>query len=53
MTNKVLNIIIAVLAVFIAVFFSMRMVYWGVEINEQDKEMNKTNPAAITYTIEK
>ena len=53
MTNKVLNIIIAILAVFIVVYFSIRVVYWGLEINKADEDMHRTDPTSTTYYMDR
>ena len=53
MTNKVLNIIIAILTAFIVVYFAIRIVYWSLEIDKADEEYNRGNNASITYTIDR
>lgn len=53
MTNKFLNIMIIILSVFIVTYFAMRIVYWGLEIDKQDKEFEESNPTAvISYSID-
>ena len=51
MTNKFLNILLIVLTAFIIVYFPIRVVYWGLEINKADSELPPISSAAIEYVI--
>ena len=53
MTNKFLNIIIAVLAIFVVVYFSVKIVYDGLLIEKADQDMDSDPIGAITYVMDR
>ena len=54
MTNKVLNILIAILASFIVVYFSVKIVYDGLVIQKADREEEQSRPSvSITYVMDR